>query len=209
VIEGDDSTSATVAATWRAGVMRLKMRTPARGARARIAFDERIASRHVCLPAHEEDDDEVHEIGPDEALARGRTDLAAPAGSKLVFHVYATGVQIYRWNGTAWAFVAPDATLSADAGGRGKVGIHYAGPTWESNSGSKVVGMADERCTPSASAIPWLTLNVVSASGPGIFDRVTFIQRLNTTGGLAPSSPGTAVGDVARVPYTAEYFFYR
>ena len=137
------------------------------------------------------------------------TDLAAPAGSKLVFHVYATGVQIYRWNGTAWAFVAPDATLSADAGGRSKVGIHYAGPTWESNSGSKVVGTADKRCTPNAAAIPWLTLNVVSATGPGIFDRVTFIQRLETTGGLAPSSPGTAVGDVARVPYTAEYFFYR
>src|SRR5688572_4584720 len=61
--------------------------------------------------------------------------LAPPAGSKLAFHVYAEGVQIYRWTGTSWGFIAPSATLSSDAGGHGIVGTHYAGPTWESNSG--------------------------------------------------------------------------
>ena len=37
------------------------------------------------------------------------------------------------------------------------------------------------------------------------------IQRLQTTGGLAPSSgcDATTVGAVARVPYTAVYFMYR
>ena len=123
--------------------------------------------------------------------------------------VYATGVQIYRWSGTSWTFVAPQATLSANAGGSSTVGTHYAGPTWESVSGSKVVGAVAQRCTPVASAIPWLSLNAVSSTGPGIFHRVTFIQRVNTVGGLAPSAPGSVAGEEVRVPYTAEYFFYR
>jgi hypothetical protein len=45
--------------------------------------------------------------------------------------------------------------------------------------------------------------------GPGIFDGTTLIQRIHTTGGLIPSAPGTTIGEVARVPYTAEYVFYR
>ncbi|MFY9571806.1 MAG: DUF3455 domain-containing protein, partial [Blastocatellia bacterium] len=65
-------------------------------------------------------------------------DVQVPSGNKVVFRVYARGVQIYRWNGT-WVFVAPVARLFADANYHGQVGIHYAGPTWESNSGSKVV----------------------------------------------------------------------
>jgi len=44
---------------------------------------------------------------------------------------------------------------------------------------------------------------------PGIFEPTTYIQRVNTVGGLAPSTPGTVVGEEARVPYAAEYFFYR
>src|SRR5258705_5293204 len=59
--------------------------------------------------------------------------------NRLAFHAYAVGVQIYRWNGTAWVFVEPRATLYADANFHGKVGTHYAGPTWEGNSGGKVV----------------------------------------------------------------------
>jgi hypothetical protein len=134
--------------------------------------------------------------------------LQAPAGSTLAFRAYADGVQIYRWNGTSWVFVAPSALLFADAGGNGKVGSHYAGPTWESVSGSKVVGAVLERCTPDATAIQWLSLRG-SATGAGIFHRVTFIQRVNTVGGTAPTTAGTVVGELANVHYTAEYFFYR
>jgi hypothetical protein len=136
-------------------------------------------------------------------------DLAPPAGSKLTFHVYAEGVQIYRWNGTSWTFVAPDAALYADAGGKGLVGTHYAGPTWESLSGSKVVGAVQKRCTADPDAIQWLLLGAVSQEGPGIFSRVDFIQRVNTTGGVAPTTNGTSVGQEAGVPYTTEYYFYR
>src|SRR5262249_20070238 len=135
--------------------------------------------------------------------------LTVEAGNDLTFHAYAEGVQIYRWDGTAWVFLAPEATLYADAGCHGRVGIHYAGPTWGSNSGSKVVGKVSQRCTPDTSAIPWLLLASASSQGPGVFDGVTFIQRVNTVGGLAPAAPGAFDGEVRRVPYTAEYFFYR
>ena len=132
-------------------------------------------------------------------------------GNKVSFHTYAVGVQVYKWNGTAWVFVAPVANLYADAGFRGQVGTHYAGPTWESNSGSRVVArrVVNTGCTPDAQAIPWLLLEAVSTDGPGIFSSTTFIQRVNTTGGLAPATPGTTVNEVKEVPYTAEYFFYR
>ena len=135
--------------------------------------------------------------------------IAAPEGNRVVFHVYAVGVQIYSWDGTAWAFVAPEATLYADAGLHGQVGTHYAGPTWESNSGSKVVETRVDGCTPDPTAIQWLLLRTVSQEGSGIFSDVTYVQRVNTVGGLAPAAPGTLVGEEREVPYTAEYIFYR
>ncbi|MEP7000427.1 MAG: DUF3455 domain-containing protein [bacterium] len=135
------------------------------------------------------------------------SNVQVPADAKLAFHAYGTGVQIYRWTGSAWTFIAPSAVLSADAGGNSVVGTHYAGPTWESNSGSKVVGTVLERC-PVPNTIPYLKLSA-KAEGPGIFAQTTFIQRLNTTGGVAPTVPGLVVGQISEVPYTAEYFFYR
>jgi hypothetical protein len=135
--------------------------------------------------------------------------LQVSPGHQVAFHAYALGVQIYKWNGTSWDFVAPEATLYANASFRGKVGIHYAGPTWESNSGSKVVAKRLAGCAPDSTAIDWLLLEKVSTDGPGIFSHVTHIQRVNTTGGKAPIAPGAFIGAEARVPYTAEYYFYR
>lgn len=135
--------------------------------------------------------------------------VRVPAGNKVVFHAYARGVQIYRWDGTAWVFVAPVATLFGDANYSGQVGIHYAGPTWESNSGSKVLGTRVAGCTPDAYSIAWLRLQSVSTNGPGVFNSVTYIQRVNTQGGVAPSFPGASIGTAVEVPYTAEYYFYR
>jgi uncharacterized protein DUF3455 len=134
--------------------------------------------------------------------------LQVPPGNVVAFHLHAVGVQIYRWNGTSWSFVAPAAVL-LDAGDGGAAGVHYAGPTWQSLSGSKVVGTVLERCTPEATALPWLLLEAGSHEGAGLFDRVTYIQRLYTVGGNAPTVSGGVEGEVARVPYTAEYFFYK
>lgn len=135
--------------------------------------------------------------------------LEVDEGNKLAFHAYATGAQIYRWNGTSWIFVAPDAKLFANEQFKGKIGTHYVGPTWESNSGSKIVAAKIDECTPDTTAIPWLKLQKVVTDGPGIFERVTFIQRVNTTGGLKPTLTGTTMGEERAVPYAAEYYFYR
>jgi hypothetical protein len=64
-------------------------------------------------------------------------------------------------------------------------------------------------------AIAWLLVTVVGAqdgpTGGDTLTPTTFIQRLNTSGGVAPStgcSSSTDVGKQAFVPYTADYFFY-
>jgi hypothetical protein len=133
--------------------------------------------------------------------------LAAPEGSTLLLHAFGIGVQIYHWNGTSWGAATPAATLYADSAGHGQVATHFAGPSWRSNSGSTVVGTVINRCTPDAASIAWLSLSGV-ATGEGLFADVTFIQRLNTVGGNAPSTPGV-IGQEARVPYTADYLFYK
>ena len=137
--------------------------------------------------------------------------IRVDAENRLALRVYALGVQVYSWNGTAWVFVEPAATLFAKARYQGEVGTHYVGPTWESNSGSKVVAarVPGTGCTPDSTAIPWLLLKKVSTEGAGIFATVTYIQRVNTTGGTVPTTPGSYIGQVSEVPYTAEYYFYR
>lgn len=153
-------------------------------------------------------DDDVRE--PELPAACGS--IQVEAGNKVSFHVYAIGVQVYKWNGASWTFKEPIANLYTNANYKGRgVGIHYAGPTWESNSGSKVLAarVPNTGCTPDGSAIPWLLLKKVSTDGNGIFDNVTYIQRVNTTGGIAPMTAGSTVGEEKSVPYTAEYYFYR
>jgi hypothetical protein len=126
---------------------------------------------------------------------------------QLVSRVFATGVQVYRWNGAAWVLITPSATLFADEAGTHAVGNHYAGPTWEGFDGSKVVGSKLAECTPDAGAVAWLLLSGVATDAGGEFQGVTRIQRVNTTGGKAPAA-GTVDGQVASVPYTTEYYFY-
>ena len=65
-------------------------------------------------------------------------------------------------------------------------------------------------------AIAWLKVTVVGVedgpTGGDALTKTTFIQRLNTSGGVAPSTgcaSQTDVGNQAFVPYTADYFFYR
>lgn len=139
--------------------------------------------------------------------------LLVPPGHVASSRVYATGVQIYVWtleapNSTAgaWVFRAPQAALFNEDGKL--IGYHYAGPTWESKSSrSEVEGLVLQRSTPDSNAIPWLLIQATNATGPG-FMRTTYIQRVNTTGGLAPTYNGDHDGQRARVPYTAEYYFY-
>ena len=56
-------------------------------------------------------------------------------------------------------------------------------------------------------AIPQLLLEATGNRGPGLLSTVTYIQRLNTTGGLAPTGTCTD-GTTASVRYTAVYTFW-
>ena len=142
--------------------------------------------------------------------------LVVGEGFEVSCHVYADGYQVYVCTETApgvyaWVFKEPIATLYANAGFNGVVGTHYVGPTWESNSGSKVGGVRIDGATVDPNAIPWLLLGGVNPQGPGIFEGTTHIQRVNTVGGKAPAAStanASTVGDEAYIPYTAEYYFY-
>jgi hypothetical protein len=139
--------------------------------------------------------------------------LAVPAGNDLAFALEAEGAQVYACTASAasfgWAFQAPEARLSEASGPA--AGTHYAGPTWESTDGSRVVGAKLEAATPDAAAIPWLLLRAASHAGSGRMEAVTFVQRIRTWGGNVPQHgcDATHAGEVARVPYRAVYCFYR
>ena len=137
-----------------------------------------------------------------------------PANVTLAAGVAATGVQIYACaaakpgEAPAWTLEGPHATLSQ---GDEVVGIHFGGPSWQALDGSSVKGAklaaAD---APVAGAVPWLLLSGV-ATGDGTFGHVTHVQRLETSGGKAPSAGCDASHLNAKVlvPYTSSYFFYR
>ena len=143
------------------------------------------------------------------------TALQPPAGQTVYLDTLASGVQIYECSQKAdgsfeWAFKGPEAALN-DRAGR-SLGKHYGGPTWEGNDGSTVVAEVKARDPgPNASAIPWLLLTAKSNGGNGLFSSTKSIQRVDTVGGLAPAEACSAgnLKKVARVPYTATYYFYR
>lgn len=135
--------------------------------------------------------------------------LAVSDTLRVAAHVFATGAQIYRWDGNAWVLMSPSAVLTSDAANRNTVGVHYQGPTWSALDGSLVTGTAAASCSADPNAIPWLLLNATATSAAGIFNGVTQIHRVNTVGGRAPATAGSAVGALTSVPYQTEYFFYK
>jgi hypothetical protein len=143
------------------------------------------------------------------------TALQPPAGQVVYLEAFATGVQIYECSQKPdstyeWTFKAPEASLATRSGQ--ELGKHYAGPTWESADGSAVVGEVKARDPgPTSSAIPWLLLSARANRGSGVFSGARSIQRVSTKGGIAPAEPCDAASlhKVARMPYTASYYFYR
>ena len=142
--------------------------------------------------------------------------LQVPANQQLSLEAQAEGVQIYECKASKddpkrfeWVFKAPEADLFDSAGKQ--IGRHYAGPTWESNDGSKVVGEVRAKDNgPDPNAIPWLLLSAKATSGTGMFSQIQSIQRLYTSRGKAPAEgcSRTEAGKDARVAYKAKYYFY-
>ena len=143
-------------------------------------------------------------------------DLTPPASAVFLFELGARGDQIYTCAAKpqdpaafVWTFKAPQAELF---NARGEVvGSHFAGPTWQGQDGSGVIGAVVARAdAPSKNAIPWLLLEAKSHAGGGAFSTITHIQRLDTKGGVAPGKgcDATHAGEEVRVPYEATYAFY-
>lgn len=136
-------------------------------------------------------------------------EIRVPEGQKLVLRTVGAGVQIYNCVQDAWMFREPSAILYRKGA---PVAIHYAGPTWQSiQDSSKVTGAVRARVdAPNpADDIPWLLLQATTNTGVGKFGEVTYIQRLNTRGGVAPTGTcdATQKPSVA-VPYMAIYNFW-
>ncbi len=103
--------------------------------------------------------------------------------------------------------------------------LPFGSATWQALDSSKVWAQvmngnsipagSDPSC-PSAGAIPCLLLQSIGSqpglSGGSILTRTTFVQRLNTRGGVAPAEGCSTAADVGKqvlVPYTADYYFFR
>ena len=141
--------------------------------------------------------------------------VQVPAGQKAAMTWTGTGMLTYECRAKAdnaamfeWAFAGPDAKL-ADAKSMAPMGKYYGGPTWESTDGSKVTGKQVAVAPASAGNIPYQL--VKAENGTGAMKDVTYIQRVNTRGGVAPAMPcdATTKGSRTTVPYSADYVFFK
>ncbi len=151
---------------------------------------------------------------------------------KVFLEGHATGTQNYiclpTATGFAYSLFTPEATLFGEDGGQ--IITHYFAPNpadrssilavWQHKDTSTIFAMAVASSTDSnfvaTGAIPWVKLQVKNhTDGPNGGDKLsgtTFVQRLNTHGGSAPSTGCASLSDVghkAFVGYTADYFFYQ
>ncbi|MEV7625741.1 DUF3455 domain-containing protein [Actinoplanes sp. NPDC089786] len=142
--------------------------------------------------------------------ASAATPIDPPAGSTKVGEwAVATGIQTYTCaNGTFVGTASVPEALLVDAAQQSPL-HHFAGPSWQSNVDGSTVTATKTAESPKAGTIPELLLTVNSHSGPdGILTPVKYIQRLNTSGGAAPTRPCTT-GDRESVPYGATYVMFK
>ena len=141
--------------------------------------------------------------------------VRVPAGQKQMMATTGVGELTYECREKTsaagqyeWVFVGPVATLYG--GDKKMVGKYYAGPTWEAADGSKVTGKQVAIAPASPGNIPLQLVKAEPAMGAGAMTGVSYIQRLNTKGGVAPAMACDAMGKGKRqvVAYEADYVFY-
>lgn len=138
--------------------------------------------------------------------------IKAPSEVEPVLELAATGVQIFRCEADKdvfrWVFRLPDAELR-DAKGQ-LVGHHGANYSFEQVDGSRLIGtIIGYDSAPSDDSLRWLLLRTQSY-GQGEFDRITYVQRVETSGGMPPAQcAAEQVNQILRVPFSAKFIFYR
>jgi hypothetical protein len=168
-----------------------------------------------------------------DAAPRVPANIQVPAGNRLFLVGHALGTQNYIClpSGTSfmWTLFGPQATLFDDD--RRQLITHFASinpddglsrPTWQhSRDTSSVWAQAIATSTDTAAyvapgAVPWLLLQWVGRQdgprGGDTLSATTYIQRLNTVGGVAPATGCVGAADVGKrslVSYEADYFFYQ
>ena len=132
--------------------------------------------------------------------------IKPPAGSRPVgAYVVTKGTQNYTCaaDGTYSAPSTPEAQLIG-TGGRVH---HFGGPSWQSLRDGSLVTAKKVQSSPRTGAIPELLLQVTSHTGTGVLSKADWINRLYTSGGVAPTGTCTA-GQTVQVPYGAVYVFW-
>ena len=162
--------------------------------------------------------------------------LEVPDGNELYLQGRAVGTQNYicllTKKGMRWQFLGPQATLFlTGAGGWQQITTHFLSPnpaedglprpTWQhsldtSQVWARAVASSADANYVAPNSIPWLLLRsagtAMGPAGGALLTRTSYIQRLNTAGGTAPTegcSQAGEIGAMALVPYTTDYFFYR
>ena len=153
--------------------------------------------------------------------------VCAPSGNGVAYVLFTPEANLYDGDGDQLIthFFSPNPDPSDPNKSAAVVADGAIRATWlQSRDGSAVWAKLHTNAqgvigsfTPDRTAISWLLLDRVGVqdglTGGNILSKTTQIQRLNTTGGVAPG-PGhgcdlpSAVGHTAFVPYTADYFFY-
>ena len=141
---------------------------------------------------------------------------ASVAEGDPAFMLSATGESIFECrptltqpNAFQWVFVAPNATLFE---GARSVGRLATANTWESSSDrSSVSGLMRASQAGGVNNMPWTLMAATPSGDSGLFGGVTSIQRVNTTGGIAPATgcDASRSGSEARVAFSADYYFYK
>ena len=140
--------------------------------------------------------------------------LSPPAAVEPAFALTASGVQIWQCNalgadGWGWTYVAPDATLYE---GSRSIATHKVPDLWESLSDrSSVTAVPRANQAAGTGNLSWQLMQAAPLNATGMFAGVTHIQRVNTQGGVPPATGcGAAnVGAENRVPFRADYYFYK
>jgi hypothetical protein len=138
--------------------------------------------------------------------------IKVPAGHEPTLQLSARGVQIFRCErldkSLQWRFRLPDAEL-VDAQGQ-PAGHHGANFSFEHRDGSRLLGSVvayDKSDSPDV--LPRLLLSTKSY-GKGEFAGVTYVQRVNTHGGMPPPAcDASQVNRLLRVDFSADFVFYR
>jgi hypothetical protein len=135
--------------------------------------------------------------------------LKVPDGNRLTGVFAAEGVQTYTCTDGAWKSLEPAATLrAAHDRSRRPVALHTRGPVWVSTLDGSAVNATSVASSPKDGAVAELLLKATSTRGAGVFADVSYVQRLDTEGGLAPTTACTG-SDQVSVPYSATYVFYK